>query len=84
MLSKKFAISMPASVMKQVDLAARRRGLTRSRFIANVLHRVADARQDAEITRRINELFADPDLETEQKQTAREYNSVASTTGTKW
>jgi metal-responsive CopG/Arc/MetJ family transcriptional regulator len=84
MLTKKFAISIPVSVMQQVDLAARRQGFTRSRFIANVLRRVADARRDAEITRRINELFADPDLETEQKQTAREFNSSAAAVGTEW
>jgi len=84
MLSKKFAISIPVAVMQQVDLAARRQGVTRSRFISNVLRRIANARKDAEITRRINELFTDPVLETEQEQTAREFNSLASSAGTEW
>ena len=84
MSCKKFAISVPVAVMQQVDLAARRQGVTRSRFISEVLHRIAAARRDAEVTRRINELFADPDLETEQKQTARDFNAVASTAGTEW
>jgi len=84
MLSKKFAISVPITVMQQVDLAARRQGVTRSRFVSNVLRRIADARRDAEVTRRINELFADQDVGAEQKQTARDFNSLGSTPGTEW
>jgi hypothetical protein len=81
---KKFAISVPVAVMQLVDLAARRQGVTRSRFIATVLRRIASARHDAEITRRINELFADPDLKDAQKQTTEAFATVASTVGTEW
>ena len=38
---RKFAISVPVEVMVEVDQAAQRRGVTRSRFIAEVLGRVA-------------------------------------------
>ena len=67
---KKFAISVPEDVMSAVDAAARRRGLTRSGFISGVLRRVATARRDAEVTRRINELFAGDTLAEETRQSA--------------
>ena len=54
---KKIAISVPPDVIRQVDLAARERGVTRSRFITDVLRRVARARSDAEIKRRVNEVL---------------------------
>ena len=52
MAVKKFALSVPEDVMKEVDRAAKRFGVTRSRFISGVLRRVSDARSDEEITRR--------------------------------
>ena len=81
---KKLAISVPAEVIKEVDRAAKLGGLTRSRFITNVLIRVASARSDVEITRRINEFFSDPEMANEQKQTARDFNALASLSGTEW
>ncbi len=69
---RKFAISIPEAVMDQVDEAAKRRGITRSRFISEVLRKVARARSDAEITRRLDEVFSDPDVAAEQSRTSRE------------
>jgi metal-responsive CopG/Arc/MetJ family transcriptional regulator len=84
MSAKKFAISIPEDVMRQVDEAAAKRKMTRSGFIAEVLRRVARARSDAEITKRINHVFADPALATEQKETAEAYLSGGSTAGSEW
>ena len=70
MTVKKFAISVPEDIMKDVDAAAKRRGLTRSGFIASVLRRVATARRDADVTRRINELFADEAVVVDAKRSA--------------
>ena len=39
-----FVISIPAEVMQVVDRAARERGMTRSRFIPEILRRVARAK----------------------------------------
>lgn len=56
---KKIAISVPEAVLSEVDRAAKRRGVTRSRFISEVLAKVAAARSDAEIRRRVNAIFSD-------------------------
>jgi metal-responsive CopG/Arc/MetJ family transcriptional regulator len=69
----KFAISIPEAVMDQVDQAAESRGVTRSRFISDVLHKVARARTDAQITRRLDEVFADTEVAKEQGRTSRAF-----------
>lgn len=58
----KFAISIPAEVMQAVDRAAHERGITRSRFIAEILRRVAGAKRDEEISRRIDKALSEPRL----------------------
>ena len=84
MAVKKFAISIPEDVMDRVDRAAARRGETRSRFISNVLRRVADAQRDAEIRKRIDGVFADPAVAAEQRDTAEAFASASSGVGKEW
>lgn len=69
----KFAISIPEDVMEQVDRAAEQRGITRSRFISDVLRKVARARTDVEMTRRLDEVFSAPDVASEQRSTSRAF-----------
>jgi hypothetical protein len=54
----KFAISMPAETMGQVERAAKRLGMTRSRYIAIVLAHVARRERDAAISRKVDEVLA--------------------------
>lgn len=71
MAVKKIAISVPVDVLAQVDAAASERGENRSRFITQMLVLLARARTDREIRRRVDAVFADPELASEQVQTAR-------------
>ncbi len=84
MAVKKLAISVPEDVIRQVDCAVAERGVTRSRFISDVLRRIANARKDAEITRRVNQLFADPEIAAEQEETAAAFASATPRRGSKW
>ena len=70
--------------MRQVDAAARRRGMTRSGFIAEILCRVASARTDTEISRRVDTFFADPEIAREQIETARDFRRTGQGAGTEW
>jgi hypothetical protein len=54
----KFAISMPRETMKRVDRAAKRLGMTRSRYIAVVLDGVARNERDSAISRKVDEVLA--------------------------
>jgi hypothetical protein len=82
--ARKFAISVPENVMRQVDRAAKRRRMTRSGFISRVLASVARAQTDAEISRKVDELFSDPEVAREQVETARTFRRSAPTAGAGW
>jgi metal-responsive CopG/Arc/MetJ family transcriptional regulator len=84
MRATKFGISIPTEVMKAVDRAARERGITRSRFIAEVLRRVARAKRDDEISRRIDEVLSDPALRRDQRSMAADYRRIQPRRGTEW
>ena len=84
MAAKKSAISVPEEVIREVDHAAKRRGMTRSGFISDVLSHVARARTDAEIARRVNELFADAEIAREQVETAKRFRRIAPRRGAEW
>jgi metal-responsive CopG/Arc/MetJ family transcriptional regulator len=84
MAARKFAISVPEEVLHEVDRAAKRRGMTRSGFITNVLSQVARARTDAEIARRVNDLFSDREIAREQVETAKQFRRIAPRRGAEW
>lgn len=77
---RKTAIAVPDDLLAAVDRAARARRESRNRFVIRVLRHAVRARRDAEITRRLNELFATPDLVTEHRREAAELDRA----GTDW
>jgi metal-responsive CopG/Arc/MetJ family transcriptional regulator len=78
----KFAISMPRETMSQVDRAAKRLGMTRSRYIATVLARVARRERDAAISRRVDEVLAG--LEEQDVDAAARLLAARRDEGTEW
>jgi len=76
----KTAIAIPEDLLAAVDRAARARHETRNRFVTRVLQEAVRARRDAEVTRRLNELFAEPDEAEELAREAAELDAV----GTGW
>ena len=80
MALRKTAIAVPAELLAEVDEVARERHESRNRFVTHVLRQAVRARRDAEITRRLNELFADPALVEEERQSAAWLDAV----GTDW
>jgi metal-responsive CopG/Arc/MetJ family transcriptional regulator len=59
---RKTAIAVSDALLDAVDRAARSRGETRNRFITRVLEAAVRARRDADVTRRLNALFAAPEI----------------------
>ena len=80
MAVRKTAIAIPEALLTDVDRCARERGESRSRYITRVLEVAVRARRDADITRRLDELFADQKLLEDQRKGAR----VVSTAETGW
>jgi len=58
MAVRKTAISIPEELLVQVDQAATDLGESRSRYITRILEASVKARRDAEVTRRLDVLFA--------------------------
>lgn len=75
---RKTAIAIPESLLAEVDRSARERGESRSRYITRVLQVAVRARRDAEITRKLDELFADQRVVKEQRKGARLIEADAS------
>jgi len=80
MALRKTAIALPAELLTAVDRAARERHESRNRFVTRVLRSAVGARRDAEITRRLNDLFSDPQIDADQRRGASELDGA----GTDW
>jgi metal-responsive CopG/Arc/MetJ family transcriptional regulator len=80
MALRKTAIAITPELLTAVDRAARERHETRNRFVTTVLEHAVRARRDAEITRRLNELFASAEVAKEQRDEAAELDP----SGTDW
>ena len=77
---RKTAIAIPDDLLSAVDRAAQSRGESRNRFVNRVLQEAVHARRDAEVTKRLNELFGSVEIAQEQARTASELDAV----GTDW
>jgi metal-responsive CopG/Arc/MetJ family transcriptional regulator len=75
---RKTAIAVPDDLLAAVDRAARARRESRNRFVTRVLQYAVRARRDAEITRRLDELFAAPELAQHQSREASELDRIGS------
>jgi hypothetical protein len=77
MAHRKTAIAVPEDLLEAVDDAARERGESRSAYISRILRLAVRARRSAEITRRLDALFADPSLAASQVRDAEAWEDVA-------
>jgi metal-responsive CopG/Arc/MetJ family transcriptional regulator len=78
MALRKTAIAVPDDLLAAVDRMARERHESRNRFVTCVLRHAVQARRDAEITRRLNELFATPELAQRQIREASDLDHIGS------
>jgi hypothetical protein len=78
MPARKTAIAIPEALLADVDRAARERGESRSRYITRVLQVAVRTRRDAEITKKLDALFAEEGFRSKQKREARELDEAGS------
>lgn len=67
---RKTAIAIPGELLEAIDRAAGERRESRNRFVTRVLQYAVRARRDAEITRRLNELFEGSPVADDQRREA--------------
>ncbi len=75
---RKTAIAIPEDLLAAVDRAASTRNESRNRFVTRVLVEAVRAQSDAEVTRRLNELFASEEAAEEQVREAAELDNLGS------
>jgi len=75
---RKTAIAVPDDLLAAVDRVARSRRESRNRFVTRVLEQAVRARRDADITRRLNDLFAAPEVAEQQSREALELDHIGS------
>jgi metal-responsive CopG/Arc/MetJ family transcriptional regulator len=75
---RKTAIALPDDLLAAVDRVAGARRESRNRFVTRVLRHAVRARRDAEITRRLNELFAAPEIAQKQRREASDLDRIGS------
>ncbi len=73
---RKTAIAVPDDLLDAIDRAAHERRESRNQFVTRVLRYAVRARRDAEITRRLNDLFKDPTLDAEQRREGSDLDAV--------
>ncbi len=77
MAYRKTAISVSEELLDEVDRAAQDRGESRSRFVCRVLELAVRARRDAEVTKRLDDLFADDSLREDQRSDVEKLEDLA-------
>jgi hypothetical protein len=77
---RRTVIALPSDLLSEVDRAARDLGESRSRYITRILRLTVRARRHAAVTRRLDQLFADPAFAAEQRRSAAELEEA----GTSW
>lgn len=73
---RNIAIAVPDALLAAVDRAARARHESRNRFVTSALRHAVRGHGDAEITRRLNELFARADLAKQHRREASELDDI--------
>ena len=77
---RKTAIAVPDALLTDVDRAASERGESRSAYITRVLTIAVRARRDADVTRKLDELFGDTRLKRAQRRITESLDDA----GTDW
>ena len=84
METQKVAITIPADLLSMIDAASSRQKISRSRFISRLLSEKMAAEQARELQQAYDEVFADPQVQKEQLETAALYEKTGDERGQQW
>jgi len=84
MNTQKVAITIPEDLIKEIDLISKTKGVSRSRYIASALGaKVADEKREL-LKQAYDRVFSDDDVQKEQLETAKWFESTGSEGGQEW
>jgi len=84
MNTQKVAITIPVNLVMMIDTISKQRGLSRSKFISNVLQERISEDRNRSIKETYDRIFSDASICKEQLETAAWYEGSGSTEGQEW
>ena len=84
MNTQKVAISIPADLVASIDTISKKRGLSRSRFISNVLQEKMSQERNRSIRFAYDRVFSDEDICREQLEFASRLEGTGNLEGQEW
>lgn len=84
MNTQKVAITIPKNLVTLIDMIRKQKGISRSRYISNVLQEKLAEVQNREIKDAYDKIFSDAEIQLEQLETANWFEGSGDTEGQEW
>jgi len=84
MNTQKVAISMPSELVVTIDGLIKKRGISRSKYIASVLQEKVQEERDRELKEAYDRVYSDEAIRKEQLETLRFFQGADSSEGQEW
>jgi hypothetical protein len=84
MNTQKVAITMPIDLLTTIDNISKQKGISRSRYISNILRKTVLAEKERQVKASYNRVFSDELILREQLETASWLEGAGSKEGQEW
>jgi len=84
MNTQKIAISIPMDLVFMIDEISKKQGISRSRFISNILREKMIYERSQRIKEAYDQIFSDETICKEQLETAAGFEAFGNTEGQEW
>ena len=84
MNTQKVAITIPKELVMMIDTISKKHGLSRSRYISNVLREKLAVERERSVKEAFNRVFSDDEISKEQLETAKWFEGSGNKQGQEW
>jgi metal-responsive CopG/Arc/MetJ family transcriptional regulator len=84
MNTQKVAITIPKNLVTMIDMISKKHGLSRSRYISNVLREKLATERDRSVKEAFDRVFSDVEIRDEQLETANWFEGSGNIEGQEW
>jgi hypothetical protein len=84
MNTQKVAITIPKKLVMMIDMISKKNGLSRSKYISNVLREKLSMERDRSLKEAFDKVFSDPEIRKEQLETANWFEGSGNKAGQEW
>lgn len=80
----KVAVTIPQDLVEEIDAMSKEKGISRSRFITEVIREKILDDRNLKIKKTYDRVFSDDEIREEQLETARWFQGLENTEGQEW